>query len=333
MNSSKDEKNSPENTWARPDRPLPSLNALRAFESAGRHLSFKAAAEELSVSPSAIGHLISGLESYFGAKLFRRLNRTVDLTREGQLLMPGLTPGFRRLTTTVTEFQRRGRNVPLIVSVEPYFATKWLMPRLQMFRAAHPEIEIRIDPSHAIADLHHGDADIAIRYGSGRFPDLAIDTLYPNQEITAVCSPELLEGPVPLEKPEDLALHTLIHRPNEPTGYDLYWKRWFRAAGLNEVHQKTALVVGFEDFAILAAIQGQGVTLATSLLAADDLAAGRLVKPFDISYRTRFGYYLVSTREKLRSPKVSAFRNWILELAADERSRGEYSVLSGNVEA
>ncbi len=333
MNSSIDEKNSTETAWARPDRPLPSLNALRAFEAAGRHLSFKAAAEELSVSPSAIGHLISGLESYFGAKLFHRLNRTVNLTREGQLLLPGLTSGFRRLTSTVNEFQHRDRKAPLVVSVEPYFATKWLMPRLPVFRAAHPDIEIRIDPTHAIADLHHGDADIAIRYGSGRFPDLEIDTLYPNQEIVAVCSPELLDGPIPLEKPEDLALHTLIHRPTEPTRYDLYWKRWFRAAGLDKVHQKTALVVGFEDFAVLAAIQGQGVTLATSLLAADDLAAGRLIKLFDISYRTRFGHYLVSTADKLGSPKVAAFRNWILELAAIERDRDDYSVLSGHVEA
>lgn len=329
MNSSFDEKISAEKESREALRPLPSLNALRAFEAAGRHRSFKAAAEELSVSPSAVGHLVSGLESYFGAKLFRRLNRTVELTREGQLLLPGLTSGFRRLTAAVADFQRRDRDVPLIVSVEPYFATKWLMPRLQLFRSTHPAIEIRIDPSHRLADLHHGDADIAIRYGAGKFPDLEVDDLYPNQDMIAVCSPELLDGPLPLEKPEDLARHTLIHRPSDPPPYDLTWEHWFRAAGLDKIHEKAGLVVGFEDFAVLAAIQGQGVSLATRLLAADDLAAGRLVQLFDVSYRSRYGHYLVSTQDKLRNPRVAAFRNWILELAAGERARDDYSLLSG----
>ncbi len=328
MNSIKDEKISAEKIESGPHVPMPSLNALRAFESAGRHLSFKAAAEELSVSPSAIGHLISGLEANLGSKLFRRLNRTVELTREGDLLLPGLSAGFRRLTGTVSDFRRRDREIPLIVSVEPSFATKWLMPRLENFRALYPDVNIRIDPTHALADLQNGDVDLAIRFGAGEFPGVETDTLYPNQEIIAVCSPELRQGKLPLEKPEDLARHTLIHRPSEPSRYNLSWERWFRAAGIEGVRQKTALVVGYEDFAVLAAIQGQGVTLATSLLAADDLAAGRLVKLFDVSYRTRFGYYLVTTEEKLQNPNVAAFRGWILGLIAKEQATDDYSVLT-----
>lgn len=308
--------------------PMPSLNALRAFEAAGRHLSFKAAAEELNVSPSAIGHLITGLESNLGSKLFHRLNRTVELTREGDLLLPGLSAGFRRLTSTVSDFRRRDREIPLIVSVEPSFATKWLMPRLEHFRALYPEIAIRIDPTYALADLHNGDVDIAIRFGSGAFPGLEFDTLYPNPEIIAVCSPELRRGELPMEKPEDLAQHTLIHRPSEPSQYNLSWGRWFHEAGIDGVRQKTALVVGYEDFAVLAAIQGQGITLATSLLVADDLAAGRLVKLFDVSYRTPYGYYLVAAEEKLQNPNVAAFREWILGLAAKERATDDYSVLA-----
>ncbi len=328
MNSIKDEKISAEITESDPHVPMPSLNALRAFEAAGRHLSFKAAAEELNVSPSAIGHLISGLEENLGSKLFHRLNRTVELTREGDLLLPGLSAGFRRLTSTVSDFRRRDREIPLIVSVEPSFATKWLMPRLENFRALYPDVTIRIDPTHALADLQNGDVDLAIRFGAGEFPGVEIDTLYPNQEIIAVCSPELRQGKLPLGKPEDLERHTLIHRPSEPSRYNLSWDRWFRAAGIEGVRQKTALVVGYEDFAVLAAIQGQGVTLATSLLAADDLAAGRLVKLFDVSYRTRFGYYLVTTEEKLQNPNVAAFREWILGLIAKEQATDDYSVLT-----
>lgn len=328
MISIKDEKISSDPTSSGPHAPMPSLNALRAFEAAGRHLSFKAAAEELSVSPSAIGHLISGLENSLGSKLFHRLNRTVELTKEGDLLLPGLSAGFRRLTNTVSDFRRRDREIPLIVSVEPSFATKWLMPRLENFRALHPEVAIRIDPTHALADLQNGDVDIAIRFGAGQFPGLETDTLYPNQEIIAVCSPELRQGKLPLEKPEDLARHTLIHRPSEPSRYNLSWDSWFHAAGIEGIRQKTALVVGYEDFAVLAAVQGQGVTLATSLLASDDLAAGRLVKLFDISYSTRFGYYLVATDEKLQNPNVAAFREWILGLTAKERATDDYSVLT-----
>ncbi len=327
MISSKDENFSAEITQARP-QPMPSLNALRAFETAGRHLSFKAAAEELSVSPSAIGHLISGLENMIGAKLFRRLNRTVELTHEGELLLPGLTAGFRRLTNTLSEFRQRDRERPLVVSVEPSFATKWLMPRLENFRALNPDITIRIDPSDKLADLHNGDVDIAIRFGAGQFPDVEIDPLFPDQEIIAVCSPELRRGKLPLEAPEDLAQHTLIHRPSGASRYNLGWDRWFQAAGINGIRQKTALVVGYEDFAVLAAIQGQGVTLATSLLAADDLSAGRLVKLFDVSYRTRFGYYLVAAEEKLQSRNITAFREWILGLAAKERATDDYSLLA-----
>ncbi len=328
MISIQDEKISTEESPGKPEAPMPSLNALRAFEAAGRHLSFKAAAEELNVSPSAIGHLVSGLEGSLGSKLFHRLNRTVELTREGDLLLPGLTAGFRRLTTTVSDFRRRDKEIPLVVSVEPSFATKWLMPRLENFRALYPEIAIRIDPSHALADLHNGDVDVAIRFGAGQFPDVEVDTLYPNQEIIAVCSPELRKGKLPLETPEDLAHHTLIHRPSEPSRYNLSWEQWFHAAGIERTRQKTALIVGYEDFAVLAAIQGQGITLATSLLAADDLAAGRLVKLFDISYRTRFGYYLVAAEEKLQTPNVAAFREWILGLIAKEQATDDYSVLT-----
>jgi LysR family glycine cleavage system transcriptional activator len=327
MNSSKEEKISTENPEQSHTPPLPSLNALRAFETAGRHLSFKAAAGELNVSASAIGHLVSGLESYLETRLFHRLNRTVELTREGSLLLPGLTAGFRRVTTTVADFQKRDRERPLVISAEPSFATKWLMPRLPNFRSQNPGIAIRIDPTHAVADLHHGDVDIAFRFGAGDFPGVEVEPLFPNQEIVAVCSPELYRGKIPLETPEDLAEHTLIHRPPVVPIYDLSWDHWFRAAGIDGVRQKTALVVGYEDFAVLAAIQGQGVTLATSLLAADDLAAGRLITLFDISYRTRFGYYLVTTEDKLQNAKVAAFHRWVVELAASERARDDYSLL------
>ena len=303
--------------------PFPSLNALRAFEAAGRHMSFSKAAEELHVSPSAIGHQISGLERFLGTRLFRRMNRVIELTQDGEALFPGLSDGFGQLRAVVEGFQTRHLTRPLVVTVEPVFGAKWLMFRLERFRERYQEIGVRIDPTRLSVDLQQGDVDVALRYGIGDFPNLHVEHVFSGEEIVAVCSPDLLKGPHAIKQPEDLRWHTLVHRSaTQHLGWNAAqyvqrtdWKRWFQAAGFDQIHQKDGLEVTFEDYAILAAIQGQAVALASSLLVADDLAAGLLVKPFDVSLSTNFGYYFVCTKQKAADPNVVAFRDWISEEA------------------
>ena len=200
-------------------RLLPSLNALRAFEAAGRHTSFSRAAEELHVTPAAVGQQVRALESYLGEALFVRLNRSVELTVAGQALLPGVSDGFDQLARTMEAFYRRTVRRPLTVSVEPNFGAKWLVRRLDRFRERHPGIEIRLDATARVVDFAREAVDLAIRYGDGNYPGLRCDILF-EEDVFPVCSPALLEGPHPLEHPEDLAWHALLRQewaPGNPT--------------------------------------------------------------------------------------------------------------------
>jgi LysR family glycine cleavage system transcriptional activator len=189
---------------------LPPLNALRAFEAAARHLSFNAAAEELNVTPAAISHQIKALEADLGVKLFRRLNRAVRLTDAGQACVPGLRDGFERIAEAVAR-ARQGDSVGLLtVTASPAVASKWLVPRLERFRARHPAIDLRIDASMRLVDLVREDVHVGLRYGAGKYPGLHTEQLV-RSEVFPVCSPDLLKGKHPLRTPEDLRHHTLIH--------------------------------------------------------------------------------------------------------------------------
>ena len=293
-------------------RRLPPLNALRAFEAAGRHLSFTRAADELHVSSGAVGHQIKVLEQYFGVALFKRLNRALVLTEDGELLLPGVQDAFNRLADSIESFQQRQTDRPLTISVEPAFGAKWLLPRIERFRLHHPGIEIRIDPTVLVVDLRRGDIDVAIRYGDGNYPGLHTERLFAEQVIP-VCSPKLMSGDRPLREPRDLCWHTLIHTdwhyhyPGVPD-----WRRWLMAAGLTDIRPGHSLEVRIASYAIQAAINGQGVALASDVLVAEDLAAGRLVKPFDLSFPLSLAYYLVCLESHAEQPKIALFRQWIM---------------------
>ena len=295
-------------------QPMPSLNALPAFEAAARHMSFKLAAEELHVSASAVGHLIADLESFFEVKLFDRAHRKVELTQAGRELLPGLRDAFDQLRDSVRVFRDNQSDRPLILSVEPTFASRCLVPRLESFRAQYPDIPIRLDPTSDVMDPRVHDVDVCIRYGKGDYPGLRVDVIEDTEEIIAVCSPDLLEGEHPLKAPKDLKWHTLIDR-NPDTYYTdrANWPRWFRAAGLEQPVFKNRIEVPWEEYALASAIRGQGVTLASRLLATDDLAAGRLVRPFEASYCISNGYYLISSLASVNDRKVEGFRDWVLD--------------------
>ncbi len=290
-------------------RRLPPLNAVRAFEAAARHLSFTRAAEELHVTQAAISHQVKALEVYLGLKLFRRLNRALVLTEDGQTYLPPVKRIFDQLydaTRRLTESEARGK---LTVSALPSLAARWLVPRLGRFRAAHPDIDIRLAPATHLVDFAREDVDVAIRYGRGQYPGLRVDRLM-TEDIMPVCSPALITGPQPLKEPADLKHHTLLH--DEGHGE---WRTWLLAAGVEDVDPTRGTVFMDSGMLIEAAATGQGVALARGALAADDLASGRLVRPFEIKVPAEYAYYVVCPEATADQPKVAAFRDWLLKEA------------------
>ncbi len=296
-------------------RRLPPLNALRAFEAAGRHLSVTRAAGELHVTQAAISHQVKALEEYLGLKLFRRLNRKLLLTDQGQDLLPATSEALDLLNDATRRLLEREASGPLTVSVLPSFAARWLVPRLGRFRKIWPDVDLRIDPEPEIVDFSRGDVDVAIRYGTGRYPGLHSVRLMA-EDIVPVCSPALLEGDRPLRTPDDLVHHTLLH--DEGHGE---WRTWLLAAGAESVDPVRGMVFTDSGMLIQAAVAGQGVALARGVLAADELAAGRLVRPFEQTLPTEYAYYFVCPLDAAERPKIQAFAEWLLVEARGEAAR------------
>jgi len=291
---------------------LPPLSALRAFEAAARLKSFSKAAEELSVTPAAISHQIHALEQDLGVQLFRRLNRAVELTASARVLLPGLSDAFAGIQASVRRLRAHNDTGSLTVTASPSFAAKWLVVRLHRFQERWPEIDVRISATDNVIDLTSGDFDIAIRYGSGRYPGLHVEPLMKN-EVFPACSPRLLEAGPPLRTPDDLRRHALIHDqavdrdPLAPS-----WPMWLKAAGVTDFSGTSGITYNASYLALDAAIAGHGVVLATSTIAAADLAAGRLVRLFSLALPDLFANYVVSAPGALERSKVKAFRDWLL---------------------
>jgi len=289
---------------------VPPMNTLRAFEAAARHLSFTLAAEELHITQAAVSHQIKTLEEALGVRLFRRLNRAIRLTEEGQTFVTEVRKGLGHLATAVEKIAAPGSSGPLTVSVLPSFASKWLVPRLGRFREKHPEIDVRISPSIELTDFQRDDVDLVVRYGKGRYEGLHSVRMM-TEDIFPVCSPALLQGPNALKKPADLKNHTLLHD-------DAYvdWAMWLLVAGVEDFDSMHGPYFTDSGLVLQAAADGQGVALARGALAADDIAAGRLVKPFDIAIPTEYAYYILTPRATSQHPKIVAFREWLLEEVA-----------------
>lgn len=290
---------------------LPSLNAMRAFEAAARHLSFSRAADELNVTKAAVSHQVKALEDELGLPLFRRLNRALMLTPAGQTLYPPITEALRLMRSAVDRLHKQDRSGELVLTMLDSFAAIWLVPRLGRFRKAHPEIDVRITTSDESIDFTRGDVDLAIRYGAGYWPDVHAERLM-TEEIFPVCAPSLLRSGPPLNKPSDLVNHTLLQdHPRD------FWRMWLMAVGVTGIDYERGPGYQHSNLVMLAAEQGDGVAIARSVLAADALAAGRLVKPFDVTVPAEYAYYLVCPPDHLRRPKVVAFRDWLLAEAGE----------------
>ncbi|MDJ0949658.1 MAG: transcriptional regulator GcvA [Alphaproteobacteria bacterium] len=296
-------------------RRLPSLNALRAFEAAARHLSFTKAADELNVTQAAISHQVKGLEDWLGVKLFRRLNRALRLTEEGQDYVPAISDALDGLDAATRKLLRGDAARTLTVTTMDSFAADWLVPRLKRFRVQHPEIEVRVTTSDRLVDFSREDVDMAIRYGRGRYPGMQVDRLM-KEDIFPVCSPELLQGPHPLRTPADLQYHTLLH-----DDMTVNWEAWLKFAGIEGVDASRGPFFQHSYLVRDAALLGEGVALGRGALVADALADGRLVRPFDISLPAEYAYYVVCPETAAETPKNKAFREWLLAEAAETMSK------------
>ena len=298
-------------------RRLTHLNGVRAFEAVARHMSFAKAAEELGVTPAAVSQQVKTLEDYLGVKLFKRTKRAIFLTDTAQAMLPEVREGFDLVGAGLSRARaQRGRR-PLVVSVTPSVAAKWLMPRLERFLARHPDVDIRLDTTTRRVDLAREDVDVALRYGDGDYPGLDVVPLM-SEHVFPVCSPRLLEGKHPLRTVADLRHHTLIHDASMPKGSAFpSWAGWLEAAGAPGIDTSRGLQVNASMLAIQAALDGQGVALGRSVLVADDVAAGRLVRPFALTFPLRFRYYVVHQKDLPQESRVPVFRSWLLAEARE----------------
>ena len=287
---------------------LPSLNGLRAFEAAARHLSFTVAASELNVTQTAISHQIRRLEEELRIRLFIRHNCALALTPEARHYLPGVRAAFNDLRLATERLLRRENDHVLTISTLASLAAKWLLPRLSAFQEAHPGIDVRITTSTGLVDFKSGDVDAAIRYGRGHWPGLRADWLMAD-ELFPVCSPALLAGKKPLQRPEDLADHVLLH---SSAGNDDDWRLWLTAAGLPaNLSKQPGITFDLVFMTVQAAIDGIGVAMGRTSYVEADIAKGRLVVPFKITLPADAGFYLVSPEPKADAPKLSAFRQWL----------------------
>src|SRR5260370_1989397 len=259
---------------------LPSLNGLRAFEAAARHLSFTNAASELNVTQTAISHQIRRLEQELGIRLFVRQNRALALTPEARDYLPGVRAAFNDLRLATDRVLRRDNDHVLTVSTLASLAAKWLLPRLSAFQEAHPGIDVRITTSTSLVDFKSGDLDAAIRYGRGHWPGLRADWLMADG-LFPVCSPALLTGEKPRGCPQDLAHHTLLHTSG---GYDDDWRLWLTAAGPPaDISKQPGLTFDLILMTVQAALDGIGVAMGRTSYVEAGIPKGRLVGPFKIA--------------------------------------------------
>lgn len=300
-------------------RPLPPLTALRAFEAAARHGNFARAAAELGVTAGAVSQHVKGLEARLGVALFQRLARGVRLTEAGRSYLPGIADGFDRLARATIEVHDGSLAGRLTVTTLPSFASGWLVRRLPAFRTRHRDIDLVIRSERRVVDLHREDADLAIRYGEGTFPNLEATPLM-REETFPVCAPALLNADPPLRTPADLMRHDLLHDDgslgNEP------WTRWQAWLEHWALERTARGALHFTDSVQLyqAALLGQGVAIGRSVLIGDELASGRLVRPFAATQLSSYAYYAVTTRTQRANPRVAAFIAWLVAEARPEET-------------
>lgn len=290
---------------------LPPLNALRAFEVASRLMSFRDAAAELNVTPSALSYQIRQLEEHLGVELFTRLNRAVRLTEAGERLQPGLRDAFERMREAV-ERVGGGSDDILVVSCGPAFAAKWLAPRVYRFVEAYPDLELRLSASLKLVDFTTEEVDVGIRFGSGDYPGLVVEPMF-REAVLPLAAPGLA-----VHDEATLARARLLHDDSSNfVSRSTGWPDWLRLMGF-ALDGTRGTRFSHADHALDAAIDGAGVAMGRLSLAMRDVAAGRLAAPFETYMETPARFSLVSTPARLARPKVQTFRDWLFAEIAEE---------------
>lgn len=294
-------------------RKLPPLTALPALDAAARHLSFTKAAAELNQTHGAVSRAIRNIEDRLGIRLFERGTRSVRLTPEGAAYAVEIGAALDRIgAATIVATAPRSAGI-LNVSTSDGFAGRWLVPRLHRFHRAHRDLDVRLSTSGVLADFVRDGIDIAIRYGGGDYEGVVSEFLS-EEEVSPVCSPELLRVEHPLRRPGDLKHHRLIH-----DSFPIDWATWLRRAGLDDIDPDSGVRFDSATYAVEAAVHGEGVLLGRSALVSADLAAGRLVRPFGLTLKSTSRYYVVYPDLALRQRKVKAFRDWLFDEMATDR--------------
>lgn len=294
---------------------MPPLNAVRAFEVAARHQSFRAAAEELFVTPGAVSRQIHNLEAFLGTPLFLRGGRKVELTRHGEAYLLDVREGLQRVAHATSTLTARLNEQILRLRLPPICCMRWLMPRLAGFRAEHPEIQVQVATSHEQVAFGQDDADLAVHYGSRIGDGLAGELLF-GEVLLPVCSAAFVQD-VPVSGPRDLASRVLLHSSRRPED----WPHWFRAVGLPSIRISREIVLDNSIFTCQAAMDGLGIAIAQAAFVTDGLASGRLVTPLRLPLQTENGYHLVYPRERAGQKKIRLFQEWIAREARVTRQQ------------
>ncbi len=295
-------------------RRLPPLNALKAFEAAARSESFTQAAQELNVTQGAVSHQVKALEATLGIKLFNRERQRLILTEAGRDYLAVVRDALDRIAAGTERLMQRQSSGVLTVSTSPDFAAKWLVYRLGRFAESHPEIDLRVSAAAHKVDFAREDVDVAVRHGDGKWPGLDVVRLC-SERLFPVCSPKLVAGRNRITVASDLLKFPLLRLDDWKT-----WTRWFAAAGVVAPVAR-GLVLNRASMLIDAAVDGQGITLARTALAAWDLINGRLVRPIDVSLKMSNTYWIVYPKATSSVPKIATFRKWLLAEAAEDARR------------
>ena len=304
---------------------LPSLNALRAFEAVCRHLNYAHASEELRVTPAAVKQLVRKLENALGAQLVKRNGRGLALTAAGRSGFDGLSSGFTQISNAVGKMRLHTNRQSLVVSVEPSFATAWLVPRLDRFRVNNSDVDVLIDSSLKLVDLEQSAADIAVRFGAAPHSGGLVAHRLFDERLCAFCSPSLkMNGREPKHL-DDLERATLLHWDisdltwASATRKWMGWQPWLAMVGAGHIDWQSGTRFSDYNLAVQAAIAGQGFVLGSLPILRDLVEANLLVCPFGETVDTDIGYNIVTTEQTLERPEVESFMNWIIGEARTER--------------
>ena len=286
---------------------LPPLNALHTFEVAARHMSFKDAAQELCITPTAVSHRIRALEEWLEIKLFNRLTRSLEFTKEGEAYATRVNQAFELIALASDDIRSSNEDGELVISTTMSFASNWLTPKLLAFQAEYNNLQVKVEGSDSILDLNRSNVDIAIRFGRGQYEDLHYDILFKDY-VTPVCTPEYaktLITPADLLNAPRINYHWSGFSEKDPS-----WQKWFKAAGVDAPEPGPVPTFSDEHMALTLAKAGKGIALIGTTAAAEYIASGDLVRPFPIALED-YTYYFTCLPQKLNNHKISAFYKWL----------------------